>query len=223
MGIRILIAEDHALLREAIGFRLKAEPDLEIVGEAEDGRVATCLARELNPDIVIMDVNMPNLNGIEATRQIRRDQPATKVVAYSEAVDRHSVQEMLTAGASGYVLKSCPFEELLTAIRQVAANHTYLAPRVCTLVIDGYVNDVSDGGNHSGPNLTGREREILQSIAEGKSTKMIAGELSLSPKTIEWHRNRLMKKLGIENVVGLVRYALAQGLTSVDLASAGVP
>jgi len=222
VGIRILVADDHRLLREAIGLRLGTESDMLVVGEAQDGRVAVRLARELSPDVVLMDVAMPNLNGVEATRQIVREQPAMRIIAFSEGLDRRSVQEMLAAGASGCLQKTCSFDELLLAIRNVVSNHTYLSPQVCKMVIQGYLGHAAGGTSSAYSDLTAREREVLQLIAEGKSTKMIAKDLCLSAKTIEWHRSRIMRKLGIDSIAGLVRYAMVEGLTSTDLAPAEV-
>jgi len=218
MAIRVLIVDSYRLLREAVAFRLGKEMGLEVVGEAEDGRVAVHLAHELSPDVIIMDTLLPNLNGVEATRQIVHELPATKVVAFSGVVTSRSVKEMLAAGAAAYVPRNSPFEELLTAIRSVASNHTYLSPQICTMVVEGYVSLSADRNPSAYSDLTAREREVLQLIAEGKSTKVIAIELCLSGKTIEWHRSRIMKKLGIESIAGLVRYAMAEGLTSTDLA-----
>ena len=218
MEIRILVADDHRIVREAICSRLNRETGLEIVGEAEDGRNAIQLARELNPDVIIMETSMPNLNGIEATRQIVNELPEVKVIALSAHWDRRSVCEMLKAGASGYLPKRCAFEELVSAIQNVVSNRTYLSSHISGLVVDEYLHRTVEQGKSAYSILTDREREVLQLIAEGKSTKRIARELFVSPKTIEWHRSQLMKKLRIESVAELVKYAISEGLTSVAYA-----
>jgi DNA-binding NarL/FixJ family response regulator len=160
-----------------------------------------------------MDITMPNLNGIEATRQTVREFPNVKVVALSERSDRRSVLEMLKAGASGYVLKQCPFEELACAIRNAASNKMYLSPQISGTVVEGYIHRQAENEDSAYSILTPREREVLQLITEGKSTKVIAKELYVSSKTIDWHRSQLMKKLGVQSVAELVKYAINEGLT----------
>lgn len=213
---KILVADDYRLLREVVGVRLNREMDMQVVGEAEDGRVAVRLARELSPDVVLMDVTMPNLDGVEATRQIVREQPATRVIAFSAGLDRRSVQEMLAAGAAGCLSKTCSFEELLFAVRSVVSNHTYLSPQVCKVVTEGHLGRSTGWTKSACSELTAREREVLQLIAAGKSTRTIAQELCLSVKTIEWHRSRIRRRLGIESTAGLVRYAMIEGSTGTD-------
>lgn len=215
METRILVADSHGLVREAICSLLRNEFDMDVVGEADDGRVAIQLARELRPDVVVIETNMPNLNGIEATRQIIRESPQIKVLALSACSDRRSVCEMLKAGASGYLLKRCAFQELVTAIQNVVSNRTYLSSHISKLVVDEYLHGSAEQGASAYSVLTSREREVLQLIAEGKSTKLIARDLYVSPKTVEWHRSQLMKKLGIESVAELVKYAISEGLTSI--------
>ncbi|MCK4752524.1 MAG: response regulator transcription factor [Planctomycetes bacterium] len=213
MAIKILIADDHKILSEAISSLLNNELGMEVVGQAEDGRAAIKLTRELKPDIIIMDIGMPNLNGIEATRQIVKELPDIKVVALSEHLDKRSICEMLKAGASGYVPKSCTFGELVSAIRSVASNQTYLSNQISGIVVEEYLHKMSGDNESAYSVLTAREREILQLIAEGKATKVIAKELYVSIKTIEWHRSQIMKKLGLQSVAELVKYAIREGLT----------
>jgi DNA-binding NarL/FixJ family response regulator len=213
MRIKILIADNHKIFREAVGSLLSNEPDMEIVGEAEDGRTAVQLALKLQPNVITMEISMPNLNGIDATSQITREMPKVKTIALSACRDKCSVREMLKAGASGYVTKECAFEELIAAIRDVASNQIYLCSQVSKVVIDGFINRLSKGDDSVYSVLTRREREVLQLIAEGKSTKVIAKELGLSAKTVEWHRSQLMKKLGIQSIAELVKYAINEGLT----------
>lgn len=213
MITRILIADDHGILREALASMLSKEMGMEVIGEAQDGREAVELAKQLRPNVVLMDIEMPSLNGIEATRQIKREAPEAKVIAFSAYADRRSVREMLKAGAAGYVPKQSDFQELLTAIQDVCLNHVYLSPKVSGLVVEGYVNQMSQEETSAYSLLTAREREVLQLIAEGKSTKEVAKELFVSAKTIEWHRSQLMKKLKVQSVAELVKYAISEGLT----------
>lgn len=215
METRILIADSHRIVREGICSLLDNEDDIEIVGQADDGRIAIQLAQELRPDVIIMDTSMPSLNGIEATRKIVHESPGVKVIALSSHSDRRSVCEMLKAGASGYLPKTCAFEELLCAIRNVVLDRNYLSSQISTLVVNEYVRHTVNQGESAYSVLTEREREVLQLIAEGRSTKEIARELHVSPKTIEWHRSQLMKKLHIESIADLVKYAISEGLTSV--------
>lgn len=217
MGINILIADDHKIVREAIKSLLDNEVGMSVVAEAADGRAAVQLARELQPDVVVMDIIMPNLNGIEATRQIMRETSATKIVMLSEQSDRRCVCEALRAGASGFVPKQCGFDELVTAIRNLAANHTYLSSEITGVVVDGYIHRRPEDDNSAYSILTNREREVLQLIAEGMPTKKIAKELHLSVKTIEWHRSQLMKKVHLTSVAELVKYAINEGLTCVSV------
>lgn len=215
METRILVADCHRIVREAICSQLQNEKNIEVVGQANDGRNAIKLAQELHPDVIIMETSMPNLNGIEATRKIVHQSPQTKVIALSAYWDRRAVCEMLKAGASGYLPKTCGFEELVYAIRNVVEDRTYLSSHISALVVNEYLQRSTDQGKSAYTVLTEREREVLQLIAEGKSTKVIARDLHVSPKTIEWHRSQLMKKLRIESVAELVKYAISEGLTGI--------
>lgn len=216
MSIRIIIADDHQIVRQGLSTLLAKEPDMEVVAEAENGRKVVQLSKELVPHVVIMDVNMPDLNGIEATRQILHNLPAIKVIALSMHTDRRFVVNMLKAGASGYLLKDCAFEELAHAIRLVMANKTYLSPGVSDIVIKDYVYGLSTPGSSAFSVLTNREREVLQLMAEGKSTSQIGEYLHISVKTVETHRQQVMHKLGIHSVAELTKYAIREGLTSLD-------
>ena len=217
MTIRILIADDHQIVRQGLRNLLEKEPDMRVVAEADDGRATVRMVREISPEVVIMDVAMPDLNGIEATRQIVAEFPKIKVIALSMYADQRFVLNMLKAGASGYLLKDCAFEELTRAIRLVMAHKTYLSPGVTDIV----VKDYTSGGNSSGKGsdfstLSPREREVLQLMAEGKSTSQISGLLHVSVKTIETHRQQVMHKLNIHSVAELTKYALREGLTFLE-------
>jgi two-component system response regulator NreC len=215
MAIRILIADEHRIVRDAIISMLENEGDIQVIGEAEDGRTAVEMALELQPDIVIIETSLPNLNGIEATRQIIGTFPDIKIIALSGHSDNRSVYEMLRAGAMGYVPKQCAFSELILAIRNVISNKVYMSTQISGIVVDGYLNRQPDSENSPYSVLTARAREVLQLIADGKSTKVIARELFVSVKTVEWHRSQLMKKLRMQSVAELVKYAIREGLTQV--------
>jgi len=216
MSVRVLLADDHGIIRQGLRSLLEGEADVEVVGEAEDGRAALQLVRELVPDIVVMDIAMPNLNGVEATRQIVGEFPETRVIALSVHSRRRFVADMLRAGASGYVLKECLFEELLRAIRAVVQGGTYLSPRITGVIVDDYVTRLSTTAESPLAVLTDREREVLQLLAEGKSTKQIALNLHVSNKTIEANRRQIMEKLNIHSVAELTKYAVREGLTFLE-------
>jgi DNA-binding NarL/FixJ family response regulator len=187
-----------------------------VVGEAENGREAYEIVRELLPDIVVMDVTMPNLNGIEAARQIHNEFPETRIIALSIHSNRRFVGDMLKAGASGYILKEGLFDELVRAIQSVAAGNVYLSPRVTGVVVDDYVSHLTKGSDSLLSSLNSREREVLQLVAEGKSTKQIACELHVSVKTVEANRRHTMDKLDLHSVAELTKYAVREGLTPLE-------
>jgi len=216
MTIKVILADDHQIVRHGLRSLLEAEPDMKVVAEADNGREALRMARELSPQIIIMDISMPDLNGIEATRQILTESPKIKVIALSMHSDSLFILNMLKAGASGYLLKDCALEELVKAIRTVVANKTYLSPGVSDIVIKDFVSSWSDHGASAFSLLTAREREVLQLMAEGKSTAQIADALCVSVKTVEAHRKQIMNKSGIYSVAELTKYAIRQGLTSLE-------
>ena len=216
MSIKILLADDHRIMRSGLRSLLDKEPDMEVVAEAENGRMTVQLARKLSPDVVIMDITMPDLNGIEASRQILSEAPDVKVVALSMHSDEQFVVEMLDAGASGYLLKDCALGELCLAIRAVVANQNYLSPGIASIVIKDYRRELSRAEPPSSPVLTPREREVLQLVAEGNSSKKIASLLYISVKTVEAHRHQIMDKLNIHSVAELTKYAIRKGITSLD-------
>ena len=216
MPTRVLLVDDHAMIRQGLCSLLEKQPDIEVVGSVEDGRKAVDIARELAPDLVIMDISMPNLNGIDATRKIVEEMGDVKVIALSIHSSRHFVAEMLKAGASGYILKECLFDELVEAIKTVLNGGTYLSPKITGVVIDDYVKRLSTQYQPEGTVLTEREREVLQFLSEGKSTKQIAMQLHVSAKTIESNRRNIMDKLGINSVAELTKYAVREGLTLLE-------
>lgn len=217
MSIRVVLADDHAIVRHGLSRAIQQEDDMAVVGQAEDGHTAVELARELAPDVVIMDITMPDLNGIEATREIRREAPHVRVIALSMHSAKRYVTEMFKAGAAGYLFKDCDFDELARAIRAVADGNTYVSPSISNVVLEDLVRGGEETASTAFSALTQREREVLQLLAEGKTTKQIALRLHISPKTVEAHRLRVMNKLDIDNVAQLTKYAIQEGLTSPEL------
>jgi two-component system response regulator NreC len=215
--IRIILADDHQIVRQGLRILLEAEPDMEVIAEANNGRKVLKLAQELIPDVIIMDLSMPELNGIEATRQILSGAPEVKVVALSMHSDSLFVLNMIKAGASGYLLKDCALEELVKAIRTVVSHKTYLSPGVSDIVIRDFVTGWQTTSASAFSVLSAREREVLQLMAEGKTTNQIADGLCVSVKTVEAHRKQVMTKLGIHSVAELTKYAIRQGLTSLEV------
>jgi two-component system response regulator NreC len=216
MSIRVLLADDHKIVRQGLRALLEKQQDMEVVAEAENGRAAVRLAAEMAPDVVIMDVTMPDMNGVEATRQILSKSPDIKVIALSIHADALFVTEMLKSGAAGYLLKDCAFEELTRAIRTIIDDKTYLSPSISGVVVDDYIHRLSRTDVSDIDNLSNREREVLQLIAEGNSTKQIALKLHISGKTVETHRRQIMSKLDIHTVAELTKYAVRKGLTSLE-------
>ena len=206
--IRILLADDHAVVRQGFRMILSTHADLEIVGEAGNGREAVELAAALRPDVVVMDVTMPELNGIEATRRLTADNPHIRVVALSMHKDSVYVREILRAGARGYLLKDSVADDLVAAVRAVASGEGYLSPAVSNAVLDDYRKHVTNPIDL----LSSREREVLQMLAEGKTNKEIAATLNLSVYTVDAHRGRIMEKLNVHSINELVRFAVRNGL-----------
>lgn len=215
--IKIIIADDHKITRQGLRSLLEKEPDMEVTAEAENGRIAVELANSLLPDVIIMDVSMPDLNGMEATRQIVGKLSQVKIIALSMHSDTLFVTEMLKSGVRGYLLKDCAFEELAGAIRSVMAGKTYLSPSISEVVVNGYLHRMTNSETGGTEILTAREREILQMIAEGRSTKQIALKLHISVKTVETHRRQIMSKLNIFSVAELTKYAIRKGLTGLEV------
>jgi len=216
MSTRILLVDDHAITREGLRSLIEKQPDMEVVGEAEDGRQAINLVRELLPDIVITDITMPNLNGVDATRQIVRQFPKVKVIALSIHSSQTFVADMLKAGASGYVLKECTFDELVEATRTVVDGSAYLSPKVAGVVVSDYVRRLCNTVESPMESLTEREREVLQLIGEGRNTKQIALGLHVSTKTVEANRRKIMEKLDAHSIAELVKIAILGGLASLE-------
>ena len=214
MSIRIILADDHAILRHGLNRLIQQQEDMEVIAQAGDGHSIVDLTRELSPDIVVMDIGMPDLNGIDATMQITRDFPQVKIIGLSMHSGKKFISEMLKAGASGYLLKDCAFEELITAIKTVMEGKTYLSPSIADVIVENYVRPSNHEESSAFSTLSQREREVLQLLAEGKTTKQIGMILHISSKTVEGHRLRIMSKLNIDSVANLTKYAIREGLTS---------
>jgi len=212
--ITVLLAEDHGVVREGFRSLLKHEPDIEVVGEAATGREAVQLTRKLRPSVVVMDIAMPLLNGLEATRQIRKDCPDTRVLILSAHSDDAYVERVIELGAAGFLLKQTSSHVLATAIREVQKGQTFFSPAIAKRLSGRNQKSLDRGGTFKKKNnrLSSREAEVLQLIAEGKPNKQVAAELGVSFKTIDKHRQHLMSKLDIHDIAGLTRYAIAQGI-----------
>lgn len=215
MGIRIIIADDHKIIRDGLRSMIETQESMIVVGEADNGRAAVELCHKLAPDIIIMDISMPDLNGIEAARRLKAEGLNVKLLALSMHSDSRYIFNMFNAGASGYLSKECAFEEVALAIRALAKGYTYLSPSITGGVVEECVRGVAATENRTLPLLTAREREVLQMLAEGKSVKEIASSLNVSGKTVETYRQHIMEKLNIHTIAGLTKYAIKDGLTSL--------
>jgi len=217
MKVRILLADDHQIMREGLKALLGKHSSIEVIAEAENGIEAMSIARQEKPDVIIMDIAMPDINGIEVTRQLKSELADIKIIALSMHSDRRFVSEILKAGASAYVLKQAAFEDLEQAIKAVMLNRTFLSADILESVVSDYVSQLSSSEYDAYRQLSDRERQVLQLLAEGNSTKETAFKLHVSVKTIESHRQNIMNKLGIRTLAGLTKFAVREGLTSLDV------
>ncbi len=216
MSIKILLADDHKIVRDGLRTLIEKEPDMKVIAEAEDGRGAVRLSRDASPDVVIMDITMPDMNGIDATRAILEEVPTVRVIALSMHSDKRFVLGMLDAGASGYLLKDSAFDELARAVRTVVDRQIYLSPKIADIVVRHSMKGSASVERTAFTDLTTREREVLQLMSEGLSMGKIASHLNLSVKTIETHRSNIRNKLGVHSMSELVKYAIREGLTSLE-------
>ncbi len=215
MAVNIILADDHTLLREGLVSILNSELEFKVIAQADNGREVVKLARKLDVDVIVMDIAMPELNGIEATRQVLHEYPDIKVVALSMHSDRHFVTGMLKAGAKGYLLKDCAGSELIRAVREVLLDRYYISEEISTNVLNDYVGKLVKEADESSE-LSNREREVLQLIAEGKPTQEVAETLFISVKTVEAHRAKIKAKLKLNSIPELTKYAIREGLTSLE-------
>lgn len=215
MMTKIVLVDDHQMMRDGLRLLLEKEPGLRIVGDADNGRAAIQMAKDLSPDIIVMDVGLPGLNGIEATRQITAASPKTCVIALSMHSDKRYVIQMLRAGAKAYLLKNCASDELVKAIRAVQANQPFVSQGIAQTLVEFVMRDNPATGT-AYTDLTPREREVLQLLGEGMTSKEIAGELSISIKTVETYRRDIMSKLDLHSVAELTKYAIREGLITLD-------
>jgi len=216
MKTRVLLVDDHQMMRQGLRSLLAQASDIEVVGEADNGRTALDLVRTLSPDVVVMDVGMPELNGVDATRRIRAEHPGVKVIALSTHTDKRYVHHMLDAGACGYVLKIAAHDELLRAVRAASVGKTYLSPEITGLVVERSTSSHPRGELTAFSTLGAREREVLQLVAEGKTSSETAKQMHISLKTVESHRRNIVQKLGLHGTAELTKYAIREGLTSLD-------
>ena len=214
--IRVILADDHQMMRQGLRLILEREPSVEIIGEAATGLSAMELAARLTPDIMIMDIGMQDLNGIEATRQIRVANPVIKVIGLSAHSDRRFVLGMLDAGATGYVQKSAAGDELIRAVDAVSKGKTYLSPDIAHMVVGSYVKGISPNEDTTRSGLGARERQVLQLLAQGMTSKQIAPILHISIRTVETHRRNVMMKLRLHNIAELTRYAIREGMVVLE-------
>jgi len=217
MAIKIVVVDDHKITRDGLCALIGKHPGMEVVGESGDGRSAVKLAGNLKPDVVVMDICMPDLNGVDATRQIIQQCPGMKIIALTMYSDKRYVEGMLKAGVSGYLLKDCAFDELAKAIVAVAAGQSYISSQIAHIIMKDYARVLKNSGMSSTEVLTPREREVLQLIAEGLSSDQIASRLFLSIKTVSTHRRKIMEKLKFDNLAELIKFALREGMTSLDI------